>query len=72
MKECSPNDLASAADRVIKDIGAISNPQVEIMDDKTIYTFNELEREKEALEKYRKSVCLSRQKLGETIFDTAN
>jgi len=70
VKECRPNDLASAADRVIKDIGAISNPQVEIVDNKTIYTFNELEREKEALEKYRKSVCLSRQKLGETVFDS--
>jgi len=70
MKECTPNDLASAVDKVIKDIGAISNPQVEIVDNKTIYTFNELEREKEALEKYRKSVCLSRQKLGETVFDS--
>jgi len=70
MNECRPDDLASAADRVIKDIGAISNPQIEIKDNKTIYTFNELEREKEALEKYRKSACFSRQKLGETVFDS--
>ncbi|WP_461255458.1 hypothetical protein [Treponema sp. R80B11-R83G3] len=70
VSECRPDDLASAADRVIKDMGAISNPQVEIKEGKTIYTFNELEREKEALEKYRLSVDISRQKLGKTVFDT--
>jgi len=70
VSECRPDDLKSAADRVIKDMGAISNPQIEIKDGKTIYTFNELEREKEALEKYRLSVDISRQKLGETVFDT--
>jgi len=68
--ECRPNDLGSATDRVIKDMGAISNPQVEIKDGKTIYTFNELKREKEALKKYRQSLDTSRQKLGETVFDT--
>jgi hypothetical protein len=72
MKECSPDDLTSAADRVIKDMGAISNPQVEIKEGKTIYTFNELEREKKALEKYRKSIDISRQKLGDAVFDTNN
>jgi hypothetical protein len=70
VSECRPDDLSSAADRVIKDMGAISNPQIEIKEGKTIYTFNELEREKEALEKYRSSVDISRQKLGETVFDT--
>jgi len=70
VSECRPDDLESAADRVIKDMGAISSPRVEIRDDKTFYTFNELEREKEALEKYRSSVDISRQKLGETVFDT--
>jgi len=68
--ECTPDDLKSATDRVIKDMGAISNPQVEIKEGNTIYTFNELEREKEALEKYRLSVDTSRQNLGETVFDT--
>ncbi|GBU27129.1 hypothetical protein R84B8_00653 [Treponema sp. R8-4-B8] len=72
VSECRPDDLASAADRVIKDMGAISNPQIEIKDNKTIYTFNELEREKNALEKYRQSVDISRQKLGDTVFDTGN
>jgi len=68
--ECRPDNLDSAADRVIKDMGAISNPQIEIKDNKTIYTFNELEREKEALKKYRLSIDTSRQKLGETVFDS--
>jgi len=70
VSECRPDDLESAADRVIKDIGAISSPQVGIIDNKTIYNFNELEKEKEALEKYRSSVEISRQKLGETVFDS--
>jgi len=71
--ECRPNDLTSAADRVIKDIGALSNPQVEINNEgKTIYSFDELEREKKALEKYRSSVNASHQKLGETVFDSNN
>jgi len=70
VSECRPDNLESAADRVIKDMGAISNPQVEIKNGKTIYTFDELEREKEALEKYRQSIDISRQKLGETVFDS--
>jgi len=68
--ECLPDDLESAADRVIKDMGAISNPQIEIINHKTFYMFNELEKEKQALEKYRQSVDASRQNLGETVFDT--
>jgi len=69
--ECRPDDLASAADRVIKDISAISNPQVEITEnEKTIYSFTELDKEKKALEKYRLSVDISRQKIGDTVFDS--
>jgi hypothetical protein len=70
--ECLPDDLKSAADRVIKDMGAISNPQVEIINHKTFYMFNELEREKEALDKYRQSVDVSRLQIGETVFDTSD
>jgi len=71
--ECRPDDLASASDRVIKDIGALSNPQVDInKDGKTIYSFDELDREKKALEKFRSSVDVSRQKLGDTVFDSNN
>jgi len=70
--ECRPDDLASAADRVIKDIGAVSNPQVDIKDEKTIYSFDELDKEKKALEKYRLSVDASRTKLGDTVFDSNN
>jgi hypothetical protein len=69
--ECSPDDLASAADRVVKDIGAISNPQIEITENgKTIYSFKEIEDEKKALEKYRKTADNSQSKLGEIVFDS--
>jgi hypothetical protein len=69
--ECSPDDLASAADRVVKDIGAVSNPQIEITENgKTIYSFKEIDDEKKALEKYRKTADNSQQKLGETVFDS--
>jgi hypothetical protein len=70
VSECRPDNLASARDRVIKDMGVISNPQIEIKNGKTFYSFNELEKEKEALEKYRSTIDISRQKLGETIFDS--
>jgi hypothetical protein len=69
--ECRPDDPASAADRVIKDMGALFSPQVEITEDgKTIYSFTELEKEKEALDKYRSTIDVSRQSPGETVFDT--
>ena len=72
-RECCPKDLYAAADRVIKDIGAISTPQVEIDENgKTIYSFNELEREKIALNKYRSSVDLSKLQIGNTVFDSNN
>jgi len=69
--ECRPRDIASAQDRVIKDLGAISNPEVELSEDgKTIYTFSELEREKHALEKYRADLDPARLQLGKTVFDS--
>jgi hypothetical protein len=71
VSECRPDDLVSAADIVIKDMGVISNPQIEITENgKTIYSFNELDEEKKALEKYRSSIDISRLKLGETVFDS--
>jgi len=69
--ECSPRDFAAAQDRVIKDIGAISNPEVELTENgKTVYTFSELEREKRALEKYRANLDTSALQLGKTVFDS--
>jgi len=69
--ECRPIDIAAAQDRVIKDLSAISNPEIEVSEDgRTIYTFSELEREKHALEKYRAGIKLADSKLGEIVFDS--
>jgi len=69
--ECSPPNFESSADRVIKDMGAVFNPQIEVSQDgKTKYLFTDLETEKRALENYRNTIDTSRQKLGETVFDS--
>ena len=70
-EECRPKDLNAARDRVIKDIGAISSPEVETDEyGETIYSFTELEREKKALNKYRASVDTSKSQIGEIVFDS--
>jgi heme oxygenase len=52
-------------------MGAVFNPQIEVSQDgKTKYSFTDLETEKRALENYRNSIDISRQKLGETVFDS--
>jgi len=69
--ECNPQDQVLASDKAIKDICAVSNPGIEISQEgKTVYSFNELKREKQALEKYRKNVDMSRLYIGKTVFDT--
>ena len=69
--ECRPKDLNAAGDRVIKDIGAVSVPEVKTGEDgKTTFSFYELENEKRALKKYRETINPSRSQLGETVFDT--
>jgi len=70
-EECRPKDLNAARDRVIKDIGAISSPEVETDEyGETTYSFIELEREKKALNKYRVSVDTAKLQIGETVFDS--
>jgi hypothetical protein len=66
---CSPPRMEEARVRVIKDMGAYSMPDVEI-DDKgeTVYNFNALNGEKEALRRYRAGV--KTEGLGKTVFDT--
>jgi len=69
--ECMPKNIKEARDRVIKDIGAISVPEVEQNEEgKIIYSFNELENEKRALEKYREGIDPARSRLGDTVFDS--
>jgi hypothetical protein len=69
--ECRPKNIAGAWDRVIKEMGVISNPGVEITSDgKTYYSFKELEREKKALDQYRTGIDPERNRLGNTVFDS--
>jgi hypothetical protein len=71
-EECSPKNITAAADRVIKDMGAVSSPEIENGEDgKTFYSFRELVNEKQALQKYRESIDPARTQLGETVFDSA-
>jgi len=69
--ECKPENIDEARDSVIKDIGVISVPEIEQNEEgKMIYSFNELEYEKRALEKYRAGVDPARSLLGKTVFDS--
>jgi len=69
--ECKPEDIDEARDMVIKDIGAISVPEVEQNEEgKIVYSFNELENEKRALQKYRADIDPARSLLGDTVFDS--
>jgi hypothetical protein len=68
---CRPRDITAATDRVIKEIGALSMPEVIMgQDGEALYSFNELEREKQALERYRASIDPGSSSLGKTVFDT--
>jgi hypothetical protein len=70
-KECRPRNMAAARDRIIKDMGAYSVPEVEIDGSGgAVYSFKELKREKDALEQYRASVSPEASSLGKTVFDS--
>ncbi|MDR0302021.1 MAG: hypothetical protein LBI04_06900 [Treponema sp.] len=69
--ECRPQNSVAAADRVIKDLGAISSPQVDAGENgKLCYSFKDLEKEKIALAGYRNSLDPKRAEVGSTVFDT--
>jgi hypothetical protein len=67
--EYRPQNLSSAEDRIIKELGSYAVPEVALDDQGSpVYTFTELAREKEALKKYRSSLDVS--SLGKTVFDS--
>jgi hypothetical protein len=71
VRECRPQNMAAARDRIIKDMGAWSMPDVELDEQgNTVYFFRELQREKDALEKYRASIRPEAAALGKTVFDS--
>jgi len=69
--ECRPANLASAKDAALKEMGTYSSPQVSLDEGhREIFDFTELRREKDALEKYRRTVEV--RKTGETVFDSGS
>ncbi|MDR0759624.1 MAG: hypothetical protein LBF74_05870 [Treponema sp.] len=72
-KECRPQNLAAAQDRLIKEFGAYANPDVSLDDTgKPVYAFKELNREKAALERYRAGIASGASKLGKVVFDSGS
>ncbi|MDR2444598.1 MAG: hypothetical protein LBD44_01480 [Spirochaetaceae bacterium] len=68
-KECRPENMATARERVIKDMCRYSVPDVAVNETgETVYSFNELKREKDALFKYRSGVNAADSELGKIIF----
>jgi hypothetical protein len=69
--ECLPKDITGAKDQVIKDIGSVSSPDINLDENgKTIYSFKELESEKASVKKYRTDIDNERSMLGSAIFDS--
>jgi hypothetical protein len=70
-EECRPRNLAAARERVIREIGAYTVPDVAIgADGETVYSFKELAREKTALQKYRASIKPGASDPGKIVFDS--
>jgi hypothetical protein len=70
-EECRPANIENAGDRVIKDLGAISEVDVEQVENgEYFYSFRALEKERRALDEYRRGIDPSQSKLGSTVFDT--
>ncbi len=69
--EYRPQKTDEARERVLKEFGTYSVPDVNLAQDGSmVYVFSELVREKEALEKYRETINVGRSSLGKTIFDS--
>jgi hypothetical protein len=69
--EVSEDLFGEETDRLIKEIGSYSVPDVSIDSrGKTVYSFTELGEEKKALEKYRSQTDKNRGDLGAIVFDS--
>jgi hypothetical protein len=68
-KECRPKNMDAARDRVLKDMSLYSLPDLEVNQaGETVYSFNELKREKDSLARYRSGINTDRAELGKIIF----
>jgi hypothetical protein len=68
LNECRPKNIDAARERVIKDAGHYSIPEVEVNEKgETVYLFTDLNREKDALAKYRSSIKSGDSDLGDVV-----
>jgi hypothetical protein len=66
--ECRPKNIEAARERVIKDAAQYSIPEVAVNEKgETVYSFLELNREKEALAKYRAGIKSGYSELGDVV-----
>ena len=66
-----PENLDEARNQVLKEMGNYAIPDISIDEQKNeVYSFTELEREKQALDQYRASIDPNASSLGKTIFDS--
>jgi hypothetical protein len=70
--ECRPRNIDAARDRVIKEMGSYSVPEVTMEEAGEAYSFPELVREKEALAAYRDGINPDASDLGKTVFDSGD
>jgi hypothetical protein len=72
-KEANTDNLPESQDKVLKEMGAYSVPEIALDDSRNeVYSFTELVREKDALTQYRTSINPEASALGKTIFDSDN
>ncbi|GHV22958.1 hypothetical protein FACS189494_10470 [Spirochaetia bacterium] len=63
--ECKPKNWTTARNKIIIEMGSYSQPEVSVEGNgETVYKFNDLIREKEAVEKIRSGVDKNKQELG--------
>jgi hypothetical protein len=68
LDECRPKNIEAARDRMIKDAGQYSLPEVAINEKgETVYSFTELNREKESVAKYRAGIKSGDSDLGGVV-----
>ncbi|MCL2374505.1 MAG: hypothetical protein FWC65_04615 [Treponema sp.] len=66
-----PRDIAAAKDAALKEMGAYSLPHVALDEGRReVFGFRELRREKDALEKYRRTIDMQKAMTGKTVFDS--
>ncbi|MDR2608585.1 MAG: hypothetical protein LBC57_09360 [Treponema sp.] len=69
---CKPKQFSKAREKIMKEMGAYSMPEISVEGKEAVYSFPDLEREKEELKKYRSALPARAPDLGKTIFDTEN